>query len=187
MNRETIIKEFTTNIEKFQKLALNIAGEQDSEDLFQLCTLELLEMPEDRLISYYNPAQGLKPFFIRMLCNQYRSKTSKFHKLYRKQEQELKKKADDILLNTPQSPEEYETAIFDKVEKICNELYFDADSNELAQLERTVWSLYVEHRSLRKTLDALPEQYAGIVDLKSVHTIVRKFRRTLKAGLNVEE
>jgi len=99
MNRDTIIKEFVDNIKDFQKLALNIAGEQDSDDLMQLCSLELLEFPEARLISYYNPTQGLKPFFIRMLINQYKSTTSKFHKLYRKQELEIQKKADDIILN----------------------------------------------------------------------------------------
>ena len=187
MNRSQIIKEFTDNIKDFQKLALNIAGEQDSDDLMQLCTLELLEFPEDRLISYYNPTQGIRPFFIRMLCNQYRSTTSKFHKLYRKQEQEIQKKGEDIIHNTPQSQDEYEPGYFDKIEAICQNLYFDAGSNELAQLEKTVWMLYVEHGSLRKTLDALPEQYADILDLKSVHIIVKKFRRTLKAGLNVED
>lgn len=187
MNRNQIIKEFTDNIKDFQKLAFNIAGEQDSDDLMQLCTLELLEFPEDRLISYYNPMQGLKPFFLRMLCNQYRSTTSKFHKLYRKQEQEIQKKGEDIINNAPQSFEEYEPAMFDKIETICQGLYNDAGSNELAQLEKTVWELYVQKGSLRKTLETLPEQYAALLDLTMVHTIIKKFRRTLQAGLNTED
>jgi hypothetical protein len=187
MNRETIIKEFTDNIKDFQKLALNIAGEQDCEDLMQLCTLELLEMSEARLIAAYNPTQGLKPFFIRVLCLQYRSKTSKYHKYYRKDGQFLIKNFDDITLNTPQSIDEYEPGYFDKIENICQGLYNDAGSNELAQLEKTIWEAYVQKGSLRKTLDAIPPQYADILDLKAVHTIIKKFRRTLKAGLNVED
>lgn len=99
MNRDFIIKEFTDNIKKFQQLAYNIGGEQDADDLFQECSLMLLEFSEERLISYYNPTQGLKPFFIRMLLNQYKSKTSKFHNKYRKQEQFLHAQGSNITYN----------------------------------------------------------------------------------------
>jgi len=96
MNREQILNEFTAKIKDFEQLAYNIAGAQDKDDLFQECTLMLLEFPEERLISYYNPTQGLKPFFIRMLMLQHRSKTSYFHQKYRKQEQFLNDKSEEI-------------------------------------------------------------------------------------------
>lgn len=80
MTRETILNEFTANINSFEQYARNIANEQDADDLFQACALMFWEFPEERLIAAYNPAQGLKPFFLRMLTLQYKSKTSYFHK-----------------------------------------------------------------------------------------------------------
>lgn len=187
MNRIEIIKEFTDNIEAFQKLAFNVSGEQDSDDLMQTCTLMLLEFPEDRLISYYNPNQGLKPFFIRLLCNQYRSKTSHFHKLYRKEEINLNNKKEDILLNEPQSLKEFEPGYFEQINEACQSIYTEAGCVELAELEKTVWGCYVETGSLRKTLAALPDEYADLVDLKTIHVIVKKFRRTIKQKLQAED
>jgi hypothetical protein len=184
MTREQIIKEFTDNIQAFQDLAFNIAGEQDADDLFQLCSLMLLEFPEDRLIRYYNPTQGLRPFFIRMLLNQYKSKTSKFHKEYRRQELQLQQKANDIILNEPQSEEEHEAGYFEQINKACNSIYDQADNKVVADLEKMIWDLYVETGSLRKTLAAIPEDYADLLDLKSVHIIVKKFQNTIKTYLS---
>jgi len=184
MTREKILNEFAAKVKDFQKMALNIAGVDDADDLFQTVSLMLLEFPEDRLISYYNPTQGLKPIFLRMLCNQYKSSTSKFHKDYRKEEQRLQKNGADIILNAPQSLEEYEEKYFNKIGETCNAMYNDAGNTAVADLEKTVWELYIEKRSLRKTLAALPEKYKGVLDLKDVHTIVNKFQRTLKAALS---
>lgn len=184
MTREQIIKEFTDKIEDYQSLAFNIAGEQDADDLFQLCSLMLLEFPEDRLISYYNPTQGLKPFFIRMLCNQYNSKTSKFHKDYRRQELQLKQKRNDIILNEPQSEDELEPGYFEKISQACKSMYDQTDNKVVADLEKMIWDLYVETGSLRKTVAALPKDFAKLLDLKSVHTIVKKFQNTIKTYLN---
>ncbi len=184
MTRTQIINEFTENIAAFQKLALNIGGEQDADDLFQTCFLMMLEFPEDRLISYYNPKQGLKPFFIRMLCNQYKSKTSKFHKDYRKQEQMLDKKANDILLNSPESEDEHGSEFFEQIGAACKSIYDQAVNNAVADLEQMIWDLYIKTGSLRKTLAAIPEDYAGLLNLKDVHEIVRKFRRTIKDYLS---
>ena len=183
MTRDEVIKEFTDNIQDFQTLAFNIAGEQDADDLFQLCSLMLLEFPEDRLISYYNPTQGLKPFFIRMLCNQYKSTTSKFHKDYRKQELEIRKKCEDIILNEPTSEEEPELEYFERIHLACKKLYDQTENKVVADLERMVWDLYVETGSLRKTVASIPEKYAELLDLKSVHTIVKKFQNTIKSYL----
>lgn len=187
MNREIILNEFTANIKSFQQYARNIANEQDADDLFQACVLMLWEFPEERLIAAYNPAQGLKPFFIRMLQLQYNSKTSYFHKDYRKQEIDLQKKTEDIILNAPQSEEEFEPGYFETINKACESIYDHAGSKEVADLEKVVWELYVETGSLRKTVDALPSEYADLLDLKSVHTIVRKFRRTIKERLFFED
>ncbi|MEP6551953.1 MAG: hypothetical protein ABJB11_00330 [Ferruginibacter sp.] len=186
MTRETIIKEFTDNIEAFEKLAYNIAGEDDAEDLFQECTLMLLEFPEDRLISYHNPTQGLKPFFIRMLMNQYRSETSKFHKNYRKQESDLRNKMEDIILNEPQSEYGPSSNFMELANKACDNIYLSNENKLAADIENMVWTLFVETGSLRKTLTAIPEEYADLFDLKTVHVIVKKFRRTIKEKLSLE-
>ena len=179
MTREKILNEFTAKIKDFQKMALNIAGVDDADDLFQTVSLMLLEFDEDRLISYYNPKQGLKPIFLRICCNQYKSGTSKFHKDYRREKRLIKEKGVDITLNAPQSFEEYEEKYFSKIDETCNAIYNDAGNTVLADLEKTVWELYVEKASLRKALAAMPEKYAGVLDLKTVHIIVNKFKRTL--------
>lgn len=184
MNRTDIINEYAANATAFRKVALNIAGEQDAEDLYQEVSLMILEFTEERLISYYNPRQGLKPIYIRMLCNQYRSKTSKFHKEYRKQEQFIQSNQDSILLNEPQSQYGQEPEFFDKVKEACENIYNEAGGSVVADLEQTIWELYVETGSLRKTLAAIPEEYQKLFDLKTVHEIVKKFRRTIKEHLN---
>ena len=180
MTRTEIIKEFTDNIKAFTQLALNIAGENDAPDLMQSCTLMLLEMKEDKLQAAYNPLQGLKPYFIRMLCLQYKSTTSYFHRDYRKQQIVLRNKIDDILLNEPQSEAESHTDKFILIETACQSIYNNAENKAVATLGKLVWALYIEHGSLRKTLTALPEIYRGIVDLKAVHTIVQHYQQTIK-------
>ena len=183
ISRDSIIKEFTDNIKTFEQYAFNVAGEDDAADLFQTCTLMLLEFPEERLISYYNPKQGIKPFFLRILCNQYRSETSKFHKYYRKQESDLRNKMEDIILNEPQSEDETNFNIFEMAGKACNTIHSSNKNKLAANLEQMIWGLFVETGSLRKTLDAIPEEYSSLFDLKTVHVIVKKFRRTIKEQL----
>lgn len=185
MTRDQIIADFTRDIKKFQQFARNIAGE-NHEDLFQECCLMLLEFPEARLLSYVNPTQGLKPFFIRMLINQYKSTTSKYHKEYRKQNAFIQTKGSDVVYNETallmESEIEVEAAdcikARDNVHTLNGELF-------PSPLEEMVFALYVEHTSLRKALDAIPAEHAHLFDLKLVHTIVKKFRRTIKNYLNV--
>lgn len=184
MTKDEIINEFIKDIKKFEKLAYNIAGAQDADDLFQTCFLMLLEFSEEKLISYYNPTQGLKPIFIRMLCNQYKSTTSAYHKQYRKQEMELQKKKEDILLNAPISSEE-KPEYFDKIQAACQMIYDNAPSPEVAELEKMVWEIYIEQGSLRKAMPAIPAPYNELLSLKDVHQIIRKFQRTIKERLNV--
>lgn len=187
MTRDEIIKEFTGNLKMFEKLAYNIAGEEDAPDLFQACTLMLLEFTEDRLIGYYNPTQGLKPFFIRLLCNQYRSKTSKFHKEYKRQEIRLRDKMEDIILNEPRSEDQPSGLYMESISKACEGIYKDAITPQIAEIEKMVWELFVDEGSLRKTFAALPDEYADLLNLKDVHTIVKKFRRTIKERLCFED
>lgn len=184
MTRTEIIKEFTDNLKAFTQLALNIAGEDDAADLMQSCTLMLLEMKEDKLQAAYNPTQGLKPYFIRMLCIQYKSKTSYFHRDYRKQEIEIRKKREDILLNEPQSEIEYQTNYFKQIELACKTVYNNSENKLVAELGKVVWALYVEHGSLRKTLAALPEHYRDILDLRTVHIIVLNYQQAIKDYLD---
>jgi hypothetical protein len=54
-----------------------------------------------------------------------------------------------------------------------------------SELENMVFELYTETGSLRKALAAIPEDKKHLFDLKTVHNIVRKFRRTIKTYLNV--
>lgn len=185
MTRENIINEFTANIKDFKRLAFNIAGSQDADDLFQECTLMLLEFSEERLISYYNPTQGLKPFFIRMLILQYRSKTSKFHKEYRKQEHFLNNKGADIVHN--EQTTELESFDVDPSEiKAATRNVYRLNGEMFANgMEEMIWNLYTDKGSLRKALAAVPEQYANLFDLKAVHTIVKKYRRSIKSYLKM--
>lgn len=182
MKKDSIIKEFTDDIKKFQQYAKNIAGD-DADDLFQMVSLMILEMPEEKLISYYNHKEGLKPAFLRMLILQYRSKTSYFHKDYRKEQQELTKKADDIIYNTPQSSEELSPEYLTAVENAYKELAKQTGNDLVAQFEQLIWDTYVDKGSLRKTLAAISENYPDIIDLKGVHEIVKRFQATIKKHL----
>jgi hypothetical protein len=190
MTRELIIQEFTDNIKDFKRMALNVSNRQDADDLFQECAVMLLEFSEERLISYYNPNHGLKPIWLRILVNQYKSKTSRFHKQYRKQEQFIQDKGADIVYND-QSTElddftvdmsELNTAR-DNVHRLNGEMF-------PSELEEMVFALYVDTGSLRKTLAAIdPEEVkklsgkksVELFDLKTVHEIVKKYRRTIRA------
>ena len=183
--RTEIIKEFINNLKAYTQLALNIAGEDDAPDLMQSCTLMLLEMKEDKLQAAYNPTQGLKPYFIRMLCLQYKSTTSYFHRDYRKQGIEIRKKKNDILLNEPQSEIEYQADYFNQIELACQSVYHNTENKLVAELGKTVWTLYVEYGSLRKTLAALPENYRDILDLKTIHSIVLNYQKVIKDYLLV--
>ncbi|MEO7535854.1 MAG: hypothetical protein ABIU30_18480 [Ferruginibacter sp.] len=185
MNRQTIITEFTNNIDAFQKLAYNIAGQQDAEDLFQECTLMLLEFDEDRLISYYNPTQGIKPFFIRMLMNQYRSKTSKFHTKYRKQEQFIQSNGADIVHNEQSTELEAFDVPYEEMVKVRDSVHYLNGQLFPSELEDMCFKLYTETGSLRKTLAAIEPQYQHLFDLRTVHEIVKKFRRTIKDYFNI--
>lgn len=185
MTRDEMINEFTSKLKKFERIAFNIAGEDDAPDLFQMCLLMLLEKNEAQLQAAYNPNEGLKPYFISMLKLQYTSGTSYFHRDYRKQEIQLREKRNDILLNAPQSEDltADNPAYFEAIEAACKTIYDNAPSPLVADLQKKVWELYIEHGSLRKTLAALPQVYTDLLDLKSVHVIVQKFQRTIKEYL----
>ena len=178
MNRQQILKHFTDNVKQYEKYARNIAGADDADDLFQECSLMLLEFPEDRLISYWNETQGLKPFWLRLLCNQYKSTTSKFHKQYRKESERIQKKGADIVYNNESLDVESPEMDMDDVIKASNSV----TDNEM---ENMIWGLYVEHGSMRKALAAIPEEWAEYFNLKLVHMIVKKFQRSIKEQLNV--
>lgn len=135
-----------------------------------------------------NPTQGLKPYFNRMLCLQYKSSTSYFYRDYRQQAIEIKKrkKKDDILLNEPQSEVESQTNYFKQIELACKKGYNNSENKLVAELGKIVWFLYVEHGSLRKTLAALPEYYREVSDLKTVHGIISHYQQSIKDNLNME-
>ena len=133
MTRTEIIKEFTDNLTAFTQISANIAGEDDAPDLMQSCILMLLEMKEDKLQAAYNLKEGLKPYFIRMLCLQYKSTTSYFHRDYRKQGIEIRKKKDDILLNEPRSEVEYNSNYFNQIELACQSLYNNSENKLVAE------------------------------------------------------
>ena len=184
LTRDEIIKEFTTNIKAFEQYAYNIAGEQDAADLFQEVTLMLLEFSEARLQGYYNPKQGLKPIFIRMLCLQYKSQTSKFHKEYRKQNKFINKSGKDITYNEQSTELEAFTVPYNDMLAARDNVHIHSGEMFTNELENLVFLLYCETGSLRKTLAALPDKDRDLFDLKKVHEIVKKFRRTIKKQLN---
>lgn len=197
MTKNEILKDFTDNIRAFQKYARNIAGEQDADDLFQECALMLLELPEEKLLSYYNPDQGLKPIFIRILCNQYKSKTSKFHKEYRKQQIFLQTKGADIVYNDQATELEPFEVDYNEMIKARDQVYALNGEMFPSALEEMIFNLYVETGSLRKTLAAIdPDEVAKhsagkkteeLFDLKTVHTIVKKFRKTIKIYFKIND
>jgi DNA-directed RNA polymerase specialized sigma24 family protein len=183
LNRQFIIDHFTNNIKDYKRLAVNITGGQnhsnDADDLFQECALQLLEYSEERLLSYWNKSEGLKPFFIRMLTLQYRSKTSYFHSKYRKQEQFINKQAAQIVYNGHQLEQEPEIDI-SEVKKLRDKVHAYNGEMFPCELEEMAFNLYVETGSLRKALAALPDEHADKFDLKTMQEIVKKYRRTIK-------
>jgi DNA-directed RNA polymerase specialized sigma24 family protein len=178
MNREQILNHFTKNIKDYQQYAKNIGGTDDADDLFQECSMMLLEYSEERLISYWNEREGLKPFFLRMLQLQYKSKTSYFHAKYRKQEQFINDSSADIRYHE-------QTAEIEGFEVNINEVVAASNSVSNNTFENMVWNLYIETGSLRKTLAAIPEEYADLFDLKLVHRMVQKFQREIKRRMNL--
>lgn len=178
MNREQILNHFTTNIKSYQQYAKNIAGADDADDLFQECSMMLLEYSEERLISYWNEKDGLKPFFLRMLQLQYKSKTSYFHSKYRKQEQFINDKGADIVYHEQATEIEGREVDMNEIVKAANSVSDNGFKN-------MIWDLYVETGSLRKTLAAIPEEYADLFDLKLIHRIVQKFQRDIKRQLTI--
>lgn len=189
MNREQIIQHFVTREKEFKKYAKNIAGLDNYEDLFQECSLMLLEMPEAQLQSYWNKEEGLKPFFLRMLQLQYNSKTSKFHKKYRKENDFLKKHGEDIRYQTPNAVKlVYASELKDDESEVPAEVLAEARQYAYVALgelfpcaeKEMVFDLYIETGSLRKTLAAIHEDKANLFDLKLVHEIVKSYRRAIK-------
>lgn len=179
LNREFIVKHFTRNVKEYQQYAKNIAGQDDADDLFQECTLMLLEFSEERLISYWNHNEGLKPFFIRMLCLQYKSKTSKFHKEYRKQAQFIQRDGQKIVLNGQQLEQEPDINPAE-IQKLRENIHTLNGEMFPCELEEMAFNLYVETGSLRKALAALPGEHTNKFDLKRMQELVRKYRRTIK-------
>lgn len=185
MTRDLIIKHFTDNLKTYERYARNIAG-ADYEDLFQECTLMLLEFPEERLKGYWNQSEGLKPIFIRLLLNQYKSKTSKYHKEYRKLNQFLQEKGLDVAYNmeeTVTANDDDRTINPDITAKARQYAYVAMGELFPCELKELVFDLYVQTGSLRKTLAALPEDQVRLFDLKKVHEVVRAYRRAIKLNI----
>lgn len=189
MNREQIIQHFTNNVKEYQRYARNIAGRDDADDLFQECTVMLLEFSEERLQGYWNKDEGLKPFFLRMLQLQYNSKTSKFDKEYRKQNRYLVDGALETIQQADMSFEDENEEDYNTAECVIARAHlrnsyaqtielFDAVTPE--NIFDVVFDTYVEQGSLRKTLNALPEEYRNKLDLKKVQEIVNRMRKSLK-------
>lgn len=59
-------------------------------------------------------------------------------------------------------------------------IYDKMDSKVVADLEKMIGDLYGETGSLRLTVAAIPEDFAVLFHLKSVHIIVKKFQNTIK-------
>jgi hypothetical protein len=187
MNREQIIKHFTDNIAEYKKYAKNIAGRDDFEDLFSEVTLMLLEFPEERLIGYWNSNEGLKPVFLQMLKLQYNSKTSKYHKEYRKLNQFLQDKGLDVAYNMEETIDANEDDVEinpDITKKARQYAYVALGELFPCEEKESVFDLYVQTGSLRKTLAAIPEEKAKLFDLKKVHEIVRSYRKAIKLNIN---
>ncbi len=176
INRDFILNHFTQNIETYQQYARNIAGIDDAPDLMSECTLMLLEFSEERLISYWNKSEGLKPCFIRMLMLQYRSKTSYFHGKYRKENEQINKKGADIAYSDHASKIENPAHEMSDISRIAN----NVSDNEF---ENIIWNAYVETGSLRKALAALPDEYRECINIGLIRAIVTKFRQEIKQRL----
>lgn len=183
--RDEIIKHFTDNINAFQRYARNIAG-KEADDLFQEVSLMILECDEDRLQSYWNEKDGLKPIFLRLLVNQYKSNTSKYHKEYRKLNDFVQTKGEDVVYNAHRledvpdfTPEEvkYITWLRNNMHLMHGQMF----PNDIEDL---VFAIYEKTQSLRKTLDVISGDHKELFDLKTVHEIIKKYRRTIKKKLN---
>ncbi len=177
INRDFILNHFTQNIVAYKQYARNIAGQDDCHDLFQECASMMLEYSEERLLSYWNQKEGLKPCFIRMLMLQYRSKTSYFHGKYRKEGEQINKKGADISYNDHRDTLENPAHQMSDIVRAAKSVSDD-------ETEILIWSLYVETGSLRKAQAALPGEYRELVNIGLIRAIVTKFQQEIKRRLN---
>jgi hypothetical protein len=188
MTKETIIKHFADNYKQWQKFARNIAGD-DCDDLLQEVSLMILEMPEERLRAAWNEKEGLKPFILRIMTNQYRSTTSKFHKEYRKLNQFVNQRGQEVTYHSTQEDIEEPEIDSERLRAITanmaalNMRLFDEP------IDLLIWGAYVETGSLRKAVEYLNRNKLSTeaeFDLKAVHEVVRRMRDTYREGLKAQ-
>jgi len=71
------------NYEKIREMALNIANENDYEDLLHFVIEELYKCDEEKVNEIINH-KDMRWYIIRIMVNQYHSKTSRYFKKYKR-------------------------------------------------------------------------------------------------------
>lgn len=159
MNRHDIVNSLISDPE-YKSMCVQIAGD-DAEDLYQEIALIILEMPFERVERIDGTC--LKCFIYVVARNQYCSKTSPFHKKFRKDAVFIKNHGNDILqLMESSLPDE---DLLTKIDRAFNGLYW---------YDSAILSLYISKGTLKEVSDS-----TGI-PLKSIHHTVMNTRKLLK-------
>ncbi|TWF38839.1 DNA-directed RNA polymerase specialized sigma24 family protein [Chitinophaga polysaccharea] len=162
MNREQIINQLSRDNE-YHNICRQI-GRDDADDLYQELMLYILEIPEEKLTRLNESC--LKCFFYRMAEKQYKSKTSAFHKKYRREAEIIREHANDIVA-IGQDTGIDEDVINDVVAAVQGLYWYD----------RGIVELYAEKGNMR-TVSA----ETGI-PLISIHGTVQNARKAVRAKL----
>jgi len=151
---------------KFLKICQKITHNNELyKDLFQECILILLEQPEQKIVELHSKDE-LKPFFIRIVQNNYNSKTSPFFKKY-KSKVEFKKDEGE------QTESSYD---YDKLVEYINSggstrvEWFDTQIVKLLVSEKNIYKLEkktgINRASLRNAISRFKDRINGSEEFK---------------------
>ncbi|MBV7534067.1 hypothetical protein [Chitinophaga sp. sic0106] len=161
MNRDAIIDQFARDPE-YKAICLQVAGDPvDADDLYQELCLFVLEITEDKLRRLNESC--LKCFFYRMAQKQFNSKTSAYHKKFRRDGMIVRQHAEDI--NQAWTCGGFPEDLLSKTQNALDEAYwYDAG----------VMKLYVQHGTL-KAVSELTE-----IPIKSLHNTITTVRKVVR-------
>lgn len=118
-----VIQYIATNPD-FRLMVENITkGHELTDDLFQELVLILMEMDEDKLVGIYQRNE-LKWWCVRILMNQWYSKTSPFWKKYKQHGNTIDQNADVTSLDVPEEQPIDLEVIIDQVNSALNGMHW---------------------------------------------------------------
>lgn len=134
------------NYNAIKEIACTIAkkSKYDCEELCHLIMLNLLESDPQKIEPIIKKNQ-LRYWIVRMMMNQYNSKTSPFHYTYRKPAERHRLAKQDIALW-------YDSDIQKKIEDEEKIDFINSTLSELPYFDKTVTEIYYEHQHSLRTM-----------------------------------